>query len=55
MESCKARMNYDNFIIGGDNPDGGVVTDEEIASLGHIQCVNKLVFTIRDLPSWIIP
>lgn len=47
----KARMNYDNlFIIGGDNPDGGVVTDEEIASLSHIACVNKLVFTIRDLP-----
>ena len=47
----KARMNYDNlFIIGGDNPDGGVVTDEDIASLGHIACVNKLVFTIRDLP-----
>lgn len=47
----KARMNYDNlFIIGGDNPDGGVVTDEDIASLGHIACANKLVFTIRDLP-----
>ena len=49
--SRKARINYDNlFIIGGDNPDGGAVTDEEIASLSQIECVNKLVFTIRDLP-----
>lgn len=52
-DSRKKRINYDNlFIIAADQPDGGVITEEDIASLSKVDCVNKKVFTIKDYPQF---
>lgn len=50
-EERKKRVNLDNlYIIMADQPDGGIVTDEDIRSLKDVKCKNRMVFTIRQLP-----
>lgn len=50
-EERKKRVNLDNlYIIMADQPDGGIVTDEDIRSLKEVKCKNRMVFTIRELP-----
>lgn len=45
----KQRVNYDNlFIIMADQPDGGVITHEDMLSLKDIDCKGKVIFTIKD-------
>lgn len=45
----KQRVNYDNlFIIMADQPDGGVITHEDMLSLKDIDCKGKAIFTIKD-------
>lgn len=47
----KKRVNYDNlYIIMADQPDGGVITKEDVESLRDVPCKNKMVFTIKDYP-----
>lgn len=48
-EERKARINRDNlFIIMADQPDGGVVTHEDMLSLKDVDCKGKIVFTVKD-------
>lgn len=50
-EERKKRVNLDNlYIIMADQPDGGIITDEDIRSLQKVKCKNRMVFTIRDFP-----
>ncbi|MBO7467833.1 MAG: DUF1919 domain-containing protein [Bacteroidaceae bacterium] len=43
------RVNYDNlFIIMADQPDGGVITHEDMLSLKEIPCKGKIVFSVKD-------
>ena len=50
-EERKKRVNLDNlYIIMADQPDGGVITDDDIRSLKGVPCRNRMVFTIRDFP-----
>lgn len=45
----KERINRDNlFIIMADQPDGGVITHEDMLSLKSINCKGKAVLTIKD-------
>ena len=45
----KKRVNFDNlFIIMADQPDGGVITHEDMLSLKDIKCKGKIVFTVKD-------
>lgn len=45
----KARINRDNlFIIMADQPDGGVITHEDMLSLKDVDCKGKVVFTVKD-------
>lgn len=45
----KQRVNYDNlFIIMADQPDGGIITHEDMLSLKDIECKGKVVFTVKD-------
>lgn len=47
-ERCK-RVNYDNlYAIMADQPDGGVVTHEDMLSLKKLPLCNKAVLSIRD-------
>ena len=44
-----ARVKYDNlFIIMADQPDGGVITHEDMLSLKEIPCKGKIVFSVKD-------
>ena len=48
-EERKTRINRDNlFIIMADQPDGGVITHEDMLSLKDIDCKGKIVFTVKD-------
>lgn len=48
-EERKARINRDNlFIIMADQPDGGVITHEDMLSLKDVNCKGKVVFTVKD-------
>ena len=48
-EERKKRVNYDNlFIIMADQPDGGVITHEDMLSLKDINCRGKVVFTVKE-------
>ena len=48
-EDRAKRINYDNlYIIMADQPDGGVITHEDILSLKDVPCKGKIVFSIRD-------
>lgn len=48
-EERKARINRDNlFIIMADQPDGGVITHEDMLSLKDVNCRGKVVFTVKD-------
>lgn len=48
-EERKKRVNYDNlFIIMADQPDGGVITHEDMLSLKEIPCRGKVVLTVKD-------
>lgn len=50
-EVRKKRIQKDNlYIIMADQPDGGVISDDDIRSLANIPCRGRLVFTIRDIP-----
>ena len=43
------RVNYDNlFIIMADQPDGGVITHEDMLSLKGIPCKGKIIFSVKD-------
>lgn len=45
----KCRVNYDNlFIIMADQPDGGIITHEDMLSLKEIDCRGKVVLTVKD-------
>lgn len=45
----KQRVNYDNlFIIMADQPDGGVITHEDMLSLKNIPCKGKVVLSVKD-------
>lgn len=45
----KQRVNYDNlFIIMADQPDGGVITHEDMLSLKDIPCKGKVVLSVKD-------
>lgn len=45
----KNRINYDNlFIIMADQPDGGVITHEDMLSLKDIPCKGKVVLSVKD-------
>lgn len=45
----KKRVNFDNlFIIMADQPDGGVITHEDMLSLKDVKCKGKIVFTVKD-------
>lgn len=47
-EERKHRVNFDNlFIIMADQPDGGVITHEDMLSLKDIDCKGKIVLTIK--------
>ncbi|MBQ0142663.1 MAG: DUF1919 domain-containing protein [Prevotellaceae bacterium] len=47
-ERCK-RVNYDNlYVIMADQPDGGVVTHEDMLSLKRLPLRNKAVLSIRE-------
>ena len=44
----KQRVNYDNlFIIMADQPDGGVITHEDMLSLKDIPCKGKVVLSVK--------
>lgn len=48
-EERKKRVNYDNlFIIMADQPDGGVITHEDMLSLKDIPCRGKVVFSVKE-------
>lgn len=48
-EERKKRVNYDNlFIIMADQPDGGVITYEDMLSLKDIKCKGKIVLTVKE-------
>lgn len=47
-EERKKRVNFDNlFIIMADQPDGGVITHEDMLSLKEIPCRGKAVLTVK--------
>lgn len=47
-DRCK-RVNFDNlYIIMADQPDGGVITHEDMLSLKELPVRNKAVLSIRD-------
>lgn len=47
-EERKRRVNYDNlFIIMADQPDGGIITHDDMLSLQSIPCRGRAVLTIR--------
>ena len=48
-EERKIRVNYENlFIIMADQPDGGVITHEDMLSLKDIDCKGKIILTVKD-------
>lgn len=48
-EARKKRIKLDNlFIIMADQPDGGVITYEDMRSLQDIRCKGKAILTIKD-------
>ena len=43
------RVNYDNlFIIMADQPDGGVITHEDMLSLKKVPCKGKIIFSVKE-------
>lgn len=45
----KQRVNYDNlFIIMADQPDGGVITHEDMLSLKNVPCKGKVVLSVKE-------
>lgn len=50
-EVRKKRVRKDNlYIIMADQPDGGMVTDDDIRSLAGVPCRGRMVFTVREIP-----
>lgn len=50
-EERKLRIQRDNlFIIMADQPDGGVITDDDIRSLANVPCRGRAVLSIRNIP-----
>ncbi len=45
----KQRVNYDNlFIIMADQPDGGMITHEDMLSLKNVPCKGKVVLSVKE-------
>lgn len=43
------RVNYDNlYIIMADQPDGGIITHEDMLSLKEVPCRGKVVLTVKE-------